>query len=110
MNIIQGGNQLKMKCKCPRSQPGGAKTCGWYKRKSLQPTNLIEGLTCSGPATTDAPAVAINASNCVGDQCIPDFEPLTDKVDTGLTHCGASESTSESPNRVLCEDISEHIY
>ena len=54
---------------------------------------MIEGLTCSGPATTDAPAVAINASNCVGDQCIPDFEPLTDKVDTGLTHCGASESS-----------------
>lgn len=93
MNIIQGGNQLKMKCKCPRSQPGGAKTCGWYTGKSLWPTTLIEGLTCSEPATTEAPVVAINASNCVGDQCIPDFEPLTDKVDTGLTHCGASESS-----------------
>merc|ERR1712176_48236 len=48
---------IKLKCKCPRSAPGGARTCGWYSAKmsGAVDQSALDSLVCSDPVTTVAP-------------------------------------------------------
>ena len=60
---INGGNKLKLKCKCPRGADG-VKVCGWKGRRSMWSTAAIAGLTCSsttGPVPVPEPVPVTNA-------------------------------------------------
>ena len=75
--------QLAAKCKCPRVK--GKKTCNWYAQKlgnSILDAAVLNEISCIGD-------IEISATDPPG---LEGFEPLTNSIQSGLTHCSASEN------------------